>query len=218
MVKERGLKAMGKEEEVTKEVVQLLERIKRELMPKEQEITKMTDPFKDLLHFIESPSDIDDENKVVEVSDEDNYQCSQCKITFEKSTNLSFHMKKVHKGIAKETQKKDTERAKEKETEDKKEMEASSMEDGWAEMPGGLYQCLVCLASGLTWERRQLLFASLPSPTHLHQPHPDLIRTKHCHLEQNKCHTQTLIGKKILLSNSVIMVQFCQWHFQSRPL
>merc|ERR1712055_310868 len=104
-------------------------------MQKENESAKMIDPFKDLLHFIESPSEIEDLNKVVEVSDEDNYQCSQCKITFEKSTNLSFHMKKVHKGVSKETQ----------ENEGKKGMEASSLEDSWAEMPGGFYQCLVCL-------------------------------------------------------------------------
>merc|ERR1712112_34277 len=44
-----------------------------------------------------------------------------------------------------------------KSKEENKSMEASAMEeDSWAEMPGGLYQCLVCLASGLAWERRQL--------------------------------------------------------------
>ena len=177
MVKERGPKTMGKqEEEVTKEVMQLLERIKGELMQKEKESAKMIDPFKDLLHFIESPSEIEDLSKVVEVSDEDNYQCSQCKITFEKSTNLSFHMKKVHKGVSKDTQKKSSET---KENEEKKGMETSSLEDSWAEMPGGFYQCLVCLASGLAWERRQL-------PFH-HQSYPD---RKHVILKNSHHHQQ----------------------------
>ena len=157
---------MGKEEEVTKEVMQLLERIKRELALKAQESLKMVDPFKDLLHFIESPLEISTDeshaNKVFEVSDEDNYQCSECKKTFEKSVGLSLHMKKAHKSnVSKGTQKKDTETntSKEKETAiENKSMETSSKEevgDSWAEMAGGLYQCLVCLASGLTWERRQ---------------------------------------------------------------
>ena len=146
---------MGKEEEV----MQLLETIKGELALKVEESS--IDPFKDLLHFIESPLDIstDDShvNKIVELSDEDNFQCSQCKITFEKSTTLSFHMKKVHKSIAKGTEKKSTETNLSK---DNQGMEAFSIEevagDGWAEMVGGLYQCLVCLASGLAWERRQV--------------------------------------------------------------
>ena len=142
---------MGKEEEMTNEVMHLLERVKAELMMKEQESAKMVDPFKDLLQFIESPLHFDDENKVVELSDEDNYQCSQCKVTFEKAAHLSVHVKKVHKGIAKETKKKDAEikpnetvnedkKGMEslKSTEDKKVMEASAMEeDSWAEMPGG---------------------------------------------------------------------------------
>ena len=45
---------MGKEEEV----MQLLERIKRELALKAQESLKMVDPFKDLLQFIESSLEI----------------------------------------------------------------------------------------------------------------------------------------------------------------
>ena len=153
---------MEKEEEV----MQLLERIKKELALKAQESLKMVDPFKDLLHFIESPLDISiDEshaNKVFEVSDEDNYQCSECKKTFEKSIKLSLHMKKAHKSnMSKGTQKKynETNLSKEKETVmENKSMETSLKEDlvdSWAEMAGGLYQCLVCLASGLTWERRQ---------------------------------------------------------------
>ena len=136
--------------------MQLLERIKRELALKAQESLKMVDPFKDLLHFIESPldvlTDVDHANKVFEVSDEDNYQCSECKKTFEKSTKLSLHMKKAHKG------KKDieTKMSQEKETAiENKSMEKEEVGDNWAEMAGGLYQCLVCLASGLTWERRQ---------------------------------------------------------------
>ena len=153
---------MVKEEEV----MQLLERIKRELALKAQDSLKMVDPFKDLLHFIELPLDISiDEshaNKVFEVSDEDSYQCSECKKTFEKSIKLSLHMKKAHKSnVSKGIQKKDNETnlSNEKETAiENKSMETSSKEDvgdSWAEMAGGLYQCLVCLASGLTWERRQ---------------------------------------------------------------
>ena len=155
LTKERESKAMGKDEEV----MQLLERIKRELALKAQESLKMVDPFKDLLHFIESPldvlSDVDHANKVFEVSDEDNYQCSECKKTFEKSTKLSLHMKKAHKS---NVSKKDNETnlSKEKETAiENKSMENEDVGDIWAEMAGGLYQCLVCLASGLTWERRQ---------------------------------------------------------------
>ena len=147
---------MGKEEEV----MQLLERIKRELALKAEESLKMVDPFKDLLHFIESPSDISTDeshaNKVFEVSDEDNYQCSECKKTFEKSIKLSLHMKKAHKSYVSQKKDNETNLSQEKETAiENKSMEKEEVEDSWAEIAGGLYQCLVCLASGLTWERRQ---------------------------------------------------------------
>jgi len=152
---------------LTKEVEHLLERIKREVELTKQESAKMrttNDPFKDLLEFIEYPMDISvdakSEPKIIDVSDEDNVECS------DKITKLSSQTKKMHKSIipaaAKLSDKKEpvTNSSKEKELDlfesRAKEGVSKVEEDAWAEVPGGLYQCLVCLASGLKWERRYL--------------------------------------------------------------
>ena len=170
-------KSMEKEGGMAKEVMQLLERVKEELALnlQERKKTKLGDPFKELLEFIESPLDHSTDgshaNKVFQVSDEDNYKCSECKMTFEKSVGLSIHMKKAHRSnncnAVKQTNETETNLSSGKDLSiDNKKVEASSEEDDsdvWAEMPGGLYQCLVCLASGLTWERRQRVLASSSS-------------------------------------------------------
>ena len=97
IAKEMG---MAKELGLTKEVEHLLERIKREVELTKQESAKMrttNDPFKDLLEFIESPMDISVdakfEPKIIDVSDEDNVQCS------DKITKLSSQTKKMQKSI-----------------------------------------------------------------------------------------------------------------------
>jgi len=164
MAKEARAKELG----MAKEVEHLLERIKREVELTKQESAKMrktNDPFKDLLEFIESPMDISvdakSEPKIIDVSDEDNVQCS------DKITKLSSQSKKMQKSIipaaAKLPDKKEpvANSSKEKESnlfESQRAKEGVSKveEVAWAEVPGGLYQCLVCLASGLKWERRYL--------------------------------------------------------------
>ena len=135
MAKEAMVKALG----MTKEVEHLLERIKREVELSKQESAKMrttNDPFKDLLEFIESPMDISvdakSEPKIIDVSDEDNVECS------DKITKSSSQTKKMQKSIipaaAKLSDKKEpvTNPSKEKELEEVSKAE----EDAWAEVLG----------------------------------------------------------------------------------
>ena len=147
MAQEMG---MAKELGMTKEVEHLLERIKREVELTKQESAKMrttNDPFKDLLEFIESPMDtsVDAkfEPKIIDVSDEDNIQCS------DKITKLSSQTKKMHKSIipsaAKLPDKKEpvTNSSKEKELDlfesqqAKEEVAKVEEEDAWAEVLAG---------------------------------------------------------------------------------
>ena len=135
MAKEAMVKELG----LTKEVGHLLEQIKREVELTKQESAKMrttNDPFKDLLEFIESPMDISvdakSEPKIIDVSDEDNVECS------DKITKSSSQTKKMLKSIipaaAKLSDKKEpvTNPSKEKELEEVSKAE----EDAWAEVLG----------------------------------------------------------------------------------
>ena len=141
MAQEMGMakEAIVKELGMTKEVEHLLERIKREVELTKQESAKMrttNDPFEDLLEFIESPMDISvdakSEPKIIDVSDEDNVECS------DKITKSSSQTKKMQKSIipaaAKLSDKKEpvTNPSKEKELEEVSKAE----EDAWAEVLG----------------------------------------------------------------------------------
>ena len=149
MAQEMGMakEAIVKELGMTKEVEHLLERIKREVELTKQESAKMrttNDPFKDLLEFIESPMDISvdakSEPKIIDVSDEDNAECS------DKITKSSSQTKKMQKSIipaaAKLSDKKEpvTNSSKEKELDlfesRAKEGVSKVEEDAWAEVLG----------------------------------------------------------------------------------